>query len=48
MGFLRAGDAIYVAATNRAESVLVCWDDETLQRGGAVTPDTGLREFVER
>jgi predicted nucleic acid-binding protein len=47
-GFLRAGDAIYVATTNRADGMLISWDDELLRRGGAVTPDTWLRDFAGR
>lgn len=47
-GFLRAGDAIYVATTNRADAMLISWDDELLRRGGAATPDTWLRDFAGR
>jgi len=36
--FLRGADALFVATAQVTGATLVSWDDELLQRGGAVTP----------
>jgi predicted nucleic acid-binding protein len=36
--FLRGADAIYAALTEQLGATLVAWDDELVQRAGAVTP----------
>ncbi|HEX5136582.1 MAG TPA: PIN domain-containing protein [Planctomycetota bacterium] len=36
--FLRGADALFVAATQATGATLVSWNDELVQRGGAVTP----------
>jgi predicted nucleic acid-binding protein len=36
--FLRGADALFLATARAAGATLVSWDDELLQRGGAVTP----------
>lgn len=41
-GFLRGADAIYAALTEQLGATLVAWDDELVQRAGAVTPITWL------
>jgi predicted nucleic acid-binding protein len=40
--FLRGADAIYAALTEHLGATLVAWDDELVQRAGAVTPTTWL------
>jgi predicted nucleic acid-binding protein len=40
--FLRGADAIYAALTAQLGATLVAWDDELVQRAGAVTPTTWL------
>lgn len=40
--FLRAADALYAAAAERAEADIVAWDNELVERAGAVTPDAWL------
>ncbi|MBN1459167.1 MAG: PIN domain-containing protein [Armatimonadetes bacterium] len=40
--FLRAGDALYVAAARSGRFELVSWDTELVQRGAALTPDAWL------
>ncbi len=37
--FLRAGDALYAAVAQGVEGQLVSWDQELIERAGAVTPD---------
>jgi predicted nucleic acid-binding protein len=41
---LRAGDAVYAAVTELAGGEVVSWDEELIQRAGAVTP----REWMEQ
>lgn len=41
---LRAGDAVYAAVSERTEGEVVSWDEELIQRAGAVSP----REWMER
>ena len=41
--YLRAGDALYVAAARRARGELVSWDAELVDRGGAITPEAWLK-----
>jgi predicted nucleic acid-binding protein len=41
---LRAGDALYVAAAELTGGEVVSWDEELIQRAGAVTP----REWTEQ
>lgn len=40
--YLRAGDALYVAAARAAEGQLVSWDRELVERAGALTPEEWL------
>jgi predicted nucleic acid-binding protein len=40
--FLRAADALYSATAQITSSTLVSWDNEHLQRAGAITPATWL------
>lgn len=40
--FLRSADAIYAALTDQLGATLVAWDDELVQRAGAMTPTTWL------
>jgi len=40
--YLRAGDALYVAAARAAEGQLVSWDRELIERAGALTPEEWL------
>ena len=39
---LRGGDALYAATAKLLKAQLITWDDELVQRAGAVTPDTWL------
>ena len=39
---LRAADALYAATASITASPLVTWDDELVQRAGALTPDAWL------
>lgn len=41
---LRAGDAVYAAVTDLTGGEVVSWDEELIQRAGAVTP----REWTEQ
>ena len=41
---LRAGDAVYVAVSELTQGEVVSWDEELIQRAGAVTP----RAWMER
>jgi predicted nucleic acid-binding protein len=40
--FLRGADALYAAAAQLAGAALVSWDDELIQRAGALTPTDWL------
>jgi predicted nucleic acid-binding protein len=40
--FLRAGDALYAATAQITDSTLVSWDQEVIQRAGAVPPTDWL------
>lgn len=40
--FLRAADALYAAAAEHAGADIVAWDDELIERAGALTPDAWL------
>jgi predicted nucleic acid-binding protein len=42
--FLRAGDALYVTVAEVIEGEVVTWDEELIQRAGALTPP----EWMER
>lgn len=40
--FLRGADALYAATALRTGSTLVSWDNELIQRAGALTPTTWI------
>ncbi|MBK8040389.1 MAG: PIN domain-containing protein [Verrucomicrobiaceae bacterium] len=40
--FLRGADALYAAAARQSQSPLISWDNEHLQRAGAITPTDWL------
>jgi predicted nucleic acid-binding protein len=40
--FLRAADALYAATAQVTNGTLVSWDNEHVQRAGAITPATWL------
>ena len=42
--FLRSGDALYAALAERLEADLVSWDEELIERAGALTPRRFLDE----
>jgi len=42
--FLRAADAIYLAVARKVSAELITWDNELIQRAGAVSPATRLSD----
>lgn len=40
--FLRGADALYAAVAQQSQSLLISWDNEHLQRAGAITPTDWL------
>lgn len=40
--FLRAADALYAAAAEQSVAEIVSWDNELVERAGALTPDAWL------
>ena len=44
--FLRAADALYAAAAHETGGQLISWDQELVQRAGAVTPEAWLASHV--
>lgn len=40
--FLRAADALYVAAADQVGAEIVAWDKELVERAGGLTPDAWL------
>jgi predicted nucleic acid-binding protein len=41
---LRGADALYAAVAELAGAQLITWDDELIERAGALTPDTWLAD----
>lgn len=45
--FLRSGDALYAALAARLDGGLVTWDEELVQRVGALTPRGWIKRHVQ-
>lgn len=46
-GFLRAADTLYAAAAHEIGGQLISWDQELVQRAGAVTPEEWLASHAQ-